>query len=100
MKKINLPARKRANRYRFRVANIAVRTDGKYCDCIIAVDPIDFKEEKTKGIIGIKVLGTNLDAIEMVLNDIAYIYPNKRDFEIEVKKCKSVLAEVSDNMKI
>ncbi len=80
------------HKFPFRIANAVIRTDGRYCDCTMVFDVSQRSDpEKTRGIIGMQIMASNMQALETMLQNISHIYAPKKARKVPVLKIDSVL---------
>lgn len=76
----------------FRITNAVIRTDGCYCDCTLTFEASKKSNpEETRGIIGMQIMATNMQALETMLQNICKIYAPKKQRKVPVMKIDSVL---------
>lgn len=80
------------HKFPFRISNAVIRTDGRYCDCTLTFESSKgSNHEETSGIIGMQIMATNMQALEIMLQNICKIYAPKKQRKVPVMEINSVL---------
>ena len=84
---------KNYRRFPFGILNAVIRTDGRYYDCTITFFNLSKKSspKEASGIVGMQILSSNMQSLETMLQNIASIYPPKKNVNVDIIHDENVL---------